>query len=337
MTIDSVREKKILRTSAAGIVTNIFLAVLKIILGTVSGSIAVTSDAVNNLTDSSSSLITMIGTHLAGRQPTRRHPFGYGRIEYLTSMLIAVIVLLTGAEMTITSVKSVFHPSPVDFSPVTLVLIGLTVGVKVWLGLYTKRTGKAVQSGALTASGADALNDAVVSLVTLGSAVFYLFTRISIDAYTGALISLFVIRTGVSVLFETLGKILGERGSSTLALDIKREIASEPAVVSAHDLILHNYGPDVNTGSINLEINHTVTVGELYPALHRLQTRIYTKYHAYLVFGIYAVDTESPLSREVRTVLSSFAADEHHCLGYHGVDIDEENRQIFCDVIQIWK
>jgi cation diffusion facilitator family transporter len=333
MTTDSTREKKILHTSAAGIITNIVLAVTKIILGFISGSVAVMNDAVNNLTDSSSSLITIIGTHLAGRQPTRSHPFGYGRIEYLTSMLISVIVLVTGIQMTITSVKSIFRPEPVGFSPVTLIIIGATVIVKIWLGMYTKNAGRAVDSGALAASGADALNDAVVSAVTLASAVFYLITHISIDSYTGAVISLFVIKTGIEVLHETLGKILGERGDSSLAQDIKRETASEPAVISAHDLILHNYGPDVNTGSINLEINHTATVGEIYPVLHRLQTRIYQKYHTYLVFGIYAVDTGSPLSREVRGLLASFAAAEHHCLGFHGVDIDTASRQIFCDII----
>jgi cation diffusion facilitator family transporter len=333
MIIDSAREKKIMRTSATGIITNILLAVTKIILGFISGSVAIMSDAVNNLTDSSSSLITIIGTHLAGKQPTRNHPFGYGRIEYLTSMLISVIVLVTGIEMTITSVKSIFKPEPVDFSIITLVIITITIVVKIWLGLYTKRTGKSVDSGALAASGADAVNDAVVSAVTLASAVFYLITHISIDSYTSTIISLFVIKTGIDVLHETLGKILGERGNSNLAQNIKQEIAVESEIISAHDLILHNYGPDTNTGSINLEIDHTITIGEIYPVLHRLQTMIYQKYHAYIVFGLYAVDNDSPLSKEIRTLLSCFAAEEHHCIGFHGIDIDTVNKQIFCDII----
>ncbi|WP_099467231.1 cation diffusion facilitator family transporter [Konateibacter massiliensis] len=331
------RQSEIMRVSGTGIVTNVILAILKFFLGTISGSIAISSDAVNNLADSSSSLITMIGTKLAQKEPNEKHPFGYGRIEYLTSMIIAIIVLVTGAEMTITSVKNILEPQQVSYSTLTLVILFLTIFIKIGLGIYTKNAGKKLLSGALVASGADAQNDAVISAVALIAALVYRFTDVSIDAYAGTVISIFVIKTGYDVLRETLNQILGERGGRELSENIYEEIRAEKGILGVHDLILNNYGPNTYTGSINVEIDHDRTVEDIYPILHRLQVRIFQKFHAYLVFGIYAVNSASPISKRVWEILSEFEAQEKHCLGCHGIVVDEEQKQVFCDVILDFK
>src|SRR5574344_60275 len=327
------REKRIIRTSIIGIVVNLILGGLKAVLGTLTGSVAIVSDAVNNLTDSSSSLITIIGTKLAQKRPDREHPYGHGRIEYLTSLTIGVIVVVTGIEMGIGSVKGIISPTPLHFSGLTIVILAITVATKVFLSIYTQRRGKLLTSGALTASGTDAMNDAIVSLFTIVSAVVFLLSGISIDAYAGVLISLFIIKTGLGTIRETINIIVGDRIDSSLRDQIIQTVESSESILSANDLIMHNYGPHTLIGSINVEVDHNKTVGELYGELHKLQIALYNRFHSLIVIGIYAVDKNSPTSRAVWEILSHYKDTEPHCLGCHGVVIDEKNRHIYCDTV----
>lgn len=327
------REKEIMKVSVVGIVANVFLAILKAYLGMISGSIAIVSDAINNITDSSSSLITIIGTRLAQRKPDREHPFGHGRLEYMTSLVIGVIVLITGAEMLINSVKNIISPTEVNYSTVVLIIMVFTIFIKILLGTYTQKKGEDLNSGALTASGIDAKNDALITGVALISALLYNFLDLSLDAYAGALISIFVIKTGLEVLRDTLKKILGERAEEGLAKSIYDMVEAEDEIISAHDLILNNYGPNTFIGSINVEIDHDERVGDIYPILHRLQMNVYKKLKIYLVFGIYAIDSNSKLSREIWNILGDFRDTNQHCLGCHGVVIDEKNKEIYFDIV----
>jgi cation diffusion facilitator family transporter len=327
------RERNIINTSIIGIVTNLVLALLKAIIGYLSGSIAIISDSVNNLTDSSSSLITIIGTKLAQKQPDKKHPFGYGRVEYLTSLIIGIIVLVTGVEMLINSVKNIINPSEVNYSMITLVILAFTVAAKVILGIFTKKKGLTLDSGALVASGKDALNDAVISSVTIITALIYILTKVSIDSYAGLLISMFIIAAGFNVLGETLSKILGERTNQELRNEIIRIVEASESVMGAHDLILNNYGPNSYLGSVNVEIDHKKTVGDIYVELHHLQIMIYKSCGVYLIFGIYAIDEESAISKRLWKILMDFKESETHCLGCHGVVIDENKKQIFCDAV----
>ena len=194
-----------------GIITNLILSVVKIMICFISGSIAIISDAVNNLTDSSSSLITIIGTKLAQKRPDEKHPFGFGRIEYLTSMIIGIIVIVTGIQMIISSVKGIFHPDTVDYNFWIIIVLLITVAAKTFLGTYTEKQGEKLNSGALVASGKDAKNDAIISSVTIISAIIYMITNFSIDSYSGLLISIFILKAGLEVLGDTINKILGEK------------------------------------------------------------------------------------------------------------------------------
>ncbi|HCW53278.1 MAG TPA: cation transporter [Clostridium sp.] len=327
------REKQIVQISIVGIITNLILAVIKIIIGSISGSIAITSDAVNNLTDSSSSLITIIGTKLAQKRPDKKHPFGFGRIEYLTSMIIGIIVIVTGIQMIISSVKGIFHPEAVEYNLWIILVLLVTVALKTFLGTYTEKQGNRLNSGALVASGKDAKNDAIISSVTIISAVIYMLTSFSIDSYAGLLISIFILKAGLEVLRDTISKILGEK----IDVDVKEKIydiiESSEYVLGAHDLILNNYGPNTNLGSINVEIDYRKTVGEIYPEFHRLQMMIYQETHVYIVLGIYGIDKDSEVSKEVWNVLKNFKENEPHCLGCHGVVIDQKDKRIFCDAV----
>ena len=210
-TLSVTREKAIVKTSIIGVVTNVLLAVFKAIVGMVSHSIAVTLDAVNNLSDALSSVITIVGAKLGAKKPNKKHPLGYGRIEYLSSMLVAAIVLYAGITSLVESVKKIISPETPDYSTVSLIIIAVAIVVKLVLGQYVKKQGKKHNSGALVASGSDALFDAVLSASVLASAAVYLIWHISLEAYVGVIIAVIIIKAGVEMMIETLNDILGKR------------------------------------------------------------------------------------------------------------------------------
>ena len=218
------RDKVIIQTSIIGILTNILLAAFKAVIGIMSNSIAVTLDAVNNLSDALSSIITIVGTKLANKLPDKKHPMGYGRIEYLSAMIVAGIVLYAGITSLIESIKKIFHPETPDYSLTSLTIIAVAVVVKIVLGKYVKAQGKKVNSGSLVASGSDALFDAVLSASVLISAIIFILSGWSLEAYVGAVISGFIIKSGIEMMTETLDEILGTRADKEITGKIKHLI-----------------------------------------------------------------------------------------------------------------
>ena len=255
--IETSREKTIIRTSVIGIIANVFLAGFKAVVGLMSNSIAIVLDAVNNISDAGSSLITIIGTKLAGKQPDKEHPFGYGRIEYLSAMIISVIVLYAGITSLIESVKQIIHPETPDYSVASLIIVAVAVVVKILLGRYVKSVGLKVNSDSLINSGEDATLDSIISASTLVAAAIYLFSGISLEAYLGAVISLVIIKSGIEMLKDTVSSILGEKNDPELAREIKRTVTGFKDVRGANDLVLNNYGPDAHNGSIHIEVPDT--------------------------------------------------------------------------------
>ena len=205
------REKTIIRTSIIGISANIFLSAFKAFVGIITNSIAIIMDSVNNLSDALSSVITIVGTKLAGKPADKKHPFGHGRVEYLTALVIAVIILYAGFTACIESVKKIINPVTPDYNTASIVIISVAVVVKIVLGLYVKASGKKVNSDSLIASGQDALMDSIISASTIIAAVVFLIWHISLEAYLGVLISFAIIKAGIETLRETISKILGER------------------------------------------------------------------------------------------------------------------------------
>lgn len=268
-----MRGQIIVRTSLVGIVVNILLAAFKAAVGLTANSIAVLLDAVNNLSDALSSVITVAGAKLAGRKPDKEHPFGHGRIEYLSAMIIAAIVFYAGLTSLWESGKKIIEPEAADYSMLSLVIIAVAVVVKIVLGRYFKQQGRAAESGALEASGADALFDAILSFSVLVSALIYLGTGVSLEAYVGVIIAGFIIKSGIDMMRETLNDILGERPDPTLVRKIKGMLAREPEIRGAYDLMMNNYGPGRNYASVHIELPDTMTVEEA----DRLTRRIHEK------------------------------------------------------------
>ncbi len=328
------REKVIVRTSIVGIVTNVLLVVFKSAVGLLSNSIAIVLDAVNNLSDVLSSLITIVGAKLAGRMPDKGHPLGHGRIEYISAMMVAAIVLYAGFTAFVESVKKIFNPVQPDYSPMTLIVVTSAVIVKIILGLFVQRNGKKVNSTTLTASGIDALFDAVISASVLLSAIIYLLTGVCLEAYLGIVISAFVIRPGYKLMKSTRNEILGKRISRDLLSEIKQTICEDDCVFGAYDLILHCYGTDNYIGSVNVEIPDVMTADEIDTMERRIADKVYKKHGVILAsIGIYSMNTTNDEIKKMRTDISHIVMSHDNVLQIHGFYVNLKEKSICFDII----
>lgn len=331
---EGARGRTIVRTSIIGILANVFLAAFKAVVGLMSHSIAIVLDAVNNLSDAASSLITIVGTKLAGKEPDREHPFGHGRVEYLSAMIISVIVLYAGLTSFTESVKKILKPDVPDYSTAALVIVAAGVVVKLLLGRYVKAVGERVNSDSLVNSGEDARLDAVISASTLVAAAIYLWKGISLEAWLGALISLVIIKAGLEMLKETISKVLGERADADLAREIKATVTSFPAVRGAYDLILNNYGPDTFNGSVHIEVPDTMSAEELDTLIREITGEVYRKHHVILTaISVYSLNTADENAVSMREKIMEAAFAEEHVLEVHGFYVNEKAKTIRFDVV----
>lgn len=328
------REQIIVRTSVIGIVANLFLAGFKALVGILANSIAVTLDAVNNLSDALSSIITIIGTKLAGRRPDKKHPLGHGRIEYLSAMIVSAIVLYAGITAMVESVKKIINPETPDYSTLSLIVICAAIVVKIFLGRYVKSVGKKVNSGSLIASGSDALNDAILSVSVLASAVVFMLWGVKLEAYVGLVISLFIMYAGYEMLTEALDEILGKRVDGEMLSEIRRTICEEKEVGGAYDLILHSYGPDRFVGSVHVEVPDTMRADEIDRLERRITQRVFEKHGVLLAgIGIYSMNTKNDVSRQLQSDINHRVMSHEGVLQTHGFYLDEEAKTISLDII----
>ena len=285
------RDKIILKTSIIGIITNVILSAFKGAIGFFTNSIAIMVDAVNNLSDALSSVITIIGLKLAGKKPDKEHPYGHGRIEYLTALTIGVIILYTGFTAVISSVKKIISPELPEYDNVSLIIIAVAVVVKLFLGIYTQKMGVRANSDSLIASGVEAKFDTLVSFSTLVAAFIFIFFGVSLEAYLGVLISILLIKTAGEILKDTINKILGTRPNLETIKAIYKEIRSIDGVLGAYDLMFHDYGPDKMLGSVHIEVAEDMTAGEIDTLIRRIQREIFTKFSVVIdAVGIYAIN-----------------------------------------------
>lgn len=328
------REEKIVRASYIGIGVNVLLAATKAVIGLLSHSIAIVLDAVNNLSDALSSLITIIGTKLAGKRPDKAHPLGYGRIEYLSALIISAIVLYAGVTSFVESVKKIIHPEAADYSLISLLILALAVVAKILLGTYMKRIGNEVSSGSLVASGSDALNDAVISSSVILSAIIYLVTGIKLEAIVGVVISLLIIKSGFELVQNTLDEILGKRPDSELSKSIKATVASAPEVQGAYDLVLHNYGPDLIVGSVHIEIPDTMTAKDIDRLTREITDMVYKNHHVILTgVSIYAYNTKDDKAGQIFRQVRDIVMAHDGVLQMHGFYYNEKTDTIIFDVV----
>lgn len=328
------RDKVIIRTSIIGILANVFLASFKAVVGLTANSIAIVMDAVNNLSDAASSVITIVGTKLAGKEADRKHPFGYGRIEYMSAMVISLLVLYAGITAFVESVKKIISPDTPDYSTAALVIVAVAVAVKIVLGRYVKSVGEKVNSDSLINSGEDAVLDSVISAATLAAAAIYLMFGVSLEAWLGAAIALVIIRSGFEMLKDTLSKILGERADAQLARDIKQTIISYPEVSGAYDLIMHNYGPDSYNGSVHIEVPDTLSADDLDKLIRKISVDVYHKHDVILTaIGVYSINTKDPEAAAAREKVWHIVSENPYVLQMHGFYLDKKEKILRFDIV----
>ena len=327
------RSQKIIRTSIIGIIANVLLATFKAVVGILASSVAIVMDAVNNLSDALSSVITIIGTKLSERPADREHPFGFGRIEYFSAIIIAVIVLSAGITSLIESVKKIFDPTEPSYTTVTLMVIVVAIIVKLMLGQYVKRQGQQLKSDALIASGSDALFDAVITLATLVSAGIMLLWQVSLDGILGALISVVIIKAGIEMLVSPVNELLGARISQDLLHDIRQEVSAFEGVHGVFDIILHNYGPNVLIGSLHVNVYDTMNAHEIHGLTRRISEQMYVKHSIIMTVGVYAIATGENKRSQLQNAVMQTLAKHKEIVQVHGFYYFEKEHRVSVDVV----
>ena len=327
------RDKIIVKTSIIGILVNLVLVAFKASIGIMVNSIAITLDAVNNLTDALSSIITIIGTKLAGKAPDKEHPYGYGRIEYFASVIISVIVLLAGITALEESVPKIFNPVLADYTFVSIFIIAVAVVVKFLLGRYVKGKGKEINSQSLVASGSDALFDAILSLSTVVAAIISLIWNISLEGILGTIIAFVIIKAAIEMLSETLSSMIGTRVDNEITDKLKERIGEFEEVKGVYDLTLHNYGPTQLMGSVHVEVNDDLTAKEIHKLTRQILYSVYEEFGIVLTVGIYASNVDTPESMEIKESLLKIIGKYPEILQMHGFYIDEDINLITFDII----
>ena len=327
------REKTIVRTSILGILVNVVLVGFKATVGFIANSIAVILDAVNNLSDALSSVITIIGTKLAGNKRDKKHPYGHGRIEYLTSVIIAVIILIAGVAAMKESVEKIISGEEANYSYLSLVIISVAVIVKFVFGRYVKKVGRKINSQALTASGADAVMDSVLSLATLVAAAVNMIWGIGVEGILGAIISLIILKAGIEILTETLNSIIGTRADKQLTENLKAAVCSHEGVYGAYDLTLHNYGPTKIIGSVHIEVDDCMTAREIHKLSREISTEVFMEFGIILTVGVYAKGSAEGKSAEIKRDLEDLLKKYPEVLQMHGFYSDENAKTVTFDLV----
>jgi len=328
------RQSRIVKTSIIGICANVVLALGKAIIGIFTHSIAITLDALNNLSDALSNGITILSAKLSGRLPDKKHPFGYGRIEYISQMIIACIVLYAGIISFLESIQKIANPETVTYTPVSLIILAFAIVIKLLLGSYVKKKGKQLNSGSLIASGTDAFFDSILSFSVLVSAIIYLISNIQLEAYVGTVISCFIIKSGIEIIKDAVDEMIGIRSAKGLSNAIKKTVLEEENVKGVFDVIIHSYGPDYHIASFHIEVPDSLTASEIDLMTRRIQAKVYQELSILIsAIGIYSVNTKEEETIRALEKIRHLSLEEEGVLQLHGFSFDSKNKRILFDLV----
>lgn len=311
------RQACVMHGSLVCLITNLILFLIKITVGSLSGSMSVTADAFNNLSDMGSGAVTLIGTKLASRPSDKEHPFGHGRIEYIAALIVSFIILFLALELIGSAFSKILSPSPVHFSGIAIVLLLLSILAKLFLGFYCHKLGEKANSPALIAAGKDSLSDVLVTGATLLSAFLSFFTDFPLDGYLALAVSVIVIRAAVGILRDTLGPLLGQAPSGTLSSEIQKIILSCPGVTGSHDLIVHNYGPERYIASVHAEVRADCDILKMHDAIDLTERRIMEELGVLITVHLDPIDTDDALTNTLREMVISLVREIDPALSIH--------------------
>jgi cation diffusion facilitator family transporter len=326
------RNKKIIKTSIWGIIVNLILVAFKAVVGIIANSIAITLDAVNNLSDALSSIITIIGTKLSNKRPDKKHPYGYGRIEYFSSVIIAIIILVAGLTSLKESVEKIINPESADYSIAALIIIIVAVFVKFFFGRYVKKQGKKLNSNSLVASGTDAISDSVLSLSTFVGAIISFIWHISLEGYIGIIISIIILKSAIEIFKDTINDMIGVRADAELTKELRDVVGSYKEVLGVYDLAIHNYGPNKMIGSVHIQVDDNMKAKEIHRLTRRIAIDVYSKLGIALTIGIYA-SNDLEAHKEIREYVGKVLSEYENIIQIHAFYVDEEYKTITFDLV----
>ncbi len=312
-----VREKYGKLAGTVGIVSNVFLFVIKIIAGTLFRSIAITADAVNNLSDAGSSVITMIGFKISGKPADKEHPYGHERAEYITGFIISVIILLLGLELIKSSLEKIFKPEPIIFSYITVVILVVAILTKLWQGIFNRTLGKRINSTALIATGQDSMNDAISTSAVLVATLFSRFTGINIDGYMGIAVALFIIYSGYRLVVETLNPLLGMAPDPDLVEELEKKILGYEGVLGIHDLQVHSYGPEKKYAAVHVEVSSKEDILDSHDMIDTIERDVLKELNIHLVIHMDPIVTDDELTNSLRSQVSEIVSKIDPSLSMH--------------------
>ena len=285
---------------AVGIALNILLFIGKFFAGRLSGSIAVTADAFNNLSDAGSSAVTLLGFRLAGKKPDTDHPFGHGRIEYISGLIVAGLILLMGVELAKSSFDKILHPEAVTFSPLALVILAASVCVKLYMWLYNRGIGRQIKSAAMEATAMDSLSDTAATAAVLAAMLVGKWTGLAVDGYVGLLVALFILFSAYKAAKETLSPLLGQAPDPELVQEIRDTVLSHPPVLGVHDLVVHDYGPGRRIISLHAEVPADGQVLALHDVVDNIESELARRLHCEAVIHMDPVVVGDPVVTALR-------------------------------------
>ncbi len=327
-----VRERYGVFSSVVGVICNILLCASKLFVGTMAGSIAIISDGFNNLSDCASCIVTMLGYKMSAKPADKDHPFGHGRIEYLTSLMIAIVILLVGFELLRNSVSKIIHPKQIIFSYSAVIVIIISIGVKVWMGLFNRRLGKKINSSIMLATSKDSINDVFATAATLVALFASLKTSAPVDGIMGVIVSVFIMLSGFGIVKETVDLLLGQPVDEKLAGELKDIVDANEYALGMHDLIIHSYGPGNMLGSVHIEVDCRKKIMDIHEAIDSLEREIYAKLKIRITIHMDPVDPEDELTNTCKQMMEQIVKSINDTLSIHdfrAVDCGEQTKLIF--------
>lgn len=327
------RKQQIVRTGYVGVGANVLIAGVKAAIGAISGSMAIILDAVNNMTDALSSILAILGAKLAGKPANDKHPFGYGRIEYFAAVIIAVLIIVAGISSLVESVRGIFNPSDQNFTFAGLAIIAISIVAKFFLGAFTKRKGKELDSDSLVASGTECMMDCVISLATLVSAAVTLIWGLSLDCYLAAIISCLIIKVGIEMLMSPINELLGHRSDIAMVNAMKARVKTIDGVLGAYDVVLHDYGPEQKMGALHIEVDETMSAAQMHHLTRKVQKLVRNEFGIFVTVGFYAHNTPgSPVAAEEARIREHVMSMEG-VTGMHGFYSDSQEKILSFDIV----
>ncbi len=304
-------------SGTVGMLCNVLLCALKLLVGTVYGSVSITADAMNNLSDATSSLVTLVGFRLAEKPADEDHPYGHARYEYLSGLAVAAMILLIGFELAKSSVEKILHPTAVLLEvPAVVVLVGAIL-VKLWLCLFNRYLGKRIDSQALMATAADSRNDVISTAAVLAAMLIETFSGLKVDGYVGVLVALFIFCSGITMAKDTISPLLGETASPQLQRDILSVVCAQPKVLGYHDLMVHDYGPGQRFASIHVEMDEKENPLVCHELIDELERICLAEHNVHLVIHYDPVVTGDPELERMRAVVEDFLKTQDDRISIH--------------------